>query len=127
MRGYSQEHNVVGEDGGGPLLTMSIDMRGTSATCVVRGEVDIATASQLANELGDLVDLGATTIVLDIGEVAFLGSEGVSIMRRVRRRLGDESALVVRGATPIVQRMLDVCGMAGLAEAAPLSGAGIRT
>lgn len=120
MRGCGQDQDIFGGDGGSAPLTVGIDIRGTSATCVVRGEVDIATASRLADELGDLIDLGATTIVLDLGDVTFFGSEGVSIMQRVRRQLGDDNGLIVRGAAPIVQRMLDVSGMARLAAPVPL-------
>lgn len=120
MRGCGQDRDRSGEDDGGAPLTVGIDIRGSCATCVVRGEVDVATAFRLADELDRLVDLGATTIVLDLGDVAFLGIEGVSIMQHVQRRLGDETRLVVRGAAPIVQRMLDVCGMVGVAEPAAL-------
>lgn len=120
MRGCGQDQGGFGEDGDSAPLTVGIDIRGTCATCVVRGEVDVATASRLADEMDRLVDLGATTVVLDLGDVSFFGIEGVSVVERVRRRLGNDNGLIVQGAAPIVQRMLDLCGLAGLIEPAPL-------
>src|ERR1700751_2448 len=62
---------------------------------VVRGEVDMATATQLRDALTELVDGGATRIVLDCRGLEFLDSSGIGVLIAVRKRLGDGGSLTL--------------------------------
>ena len=62
----------------------------TGRSLVVRGEIDMATAPKLRDRLNELVDAGATRIVLDCRGLDFLDSSGIGVLIAVRKRLGDD-------------------------------------
>jgi anti-sigma B factor antagonist len=86
----------------------------TAAThTVVRceGELDLATAPELAAAL-DALDGDAGPVVVDLTDVGFLDSSGLSTLLQARQRLADAGAelrLVV--TRPSILRVLDVTGL----------------
>jgi anti-anti-sigma factor len=77
----------------------------------VRGDVDLATAPKLQAALEEL-DTGA--VVVDLTEVTFLDSSGLSALVQARKRLtegptGATFRLVV--ARPSIRRVLEVTGL----------------
>ncbi len=90
-------------------------LRGTThdEPIVVRGEVDMATASQLRALLDELVDAGVTRIVLDCRALEFLDSSGIGVVVAARKRLGADGELVVDSAPPHVRKVLEITGVAG--------------
>jgi anti-sigma B factor antagonist len=81
------------------------------ASVVVRGEVDMATAPQLRDALLELVDGGATRIVLDCRGLDFLDSSGIGVLIAVRKRLGDDGALVLDAPPAHVRKVLELTGV----------------
>jgi anti-sigma B factor antagonist len=55
---------------------------GYSAVAVV-GELDVYTAPALEEALGELIDGGATVLVVDLAEVSFLDSTGLGLIIKV--------------------------------------------
>ncbi len=51
-------------------------------------------------------------LVLDLSETALVDSTGLSVLVRAHRALGDRGALRVRGAQPLVLKVLDQAGFA---------------
>jgi anti-sigma B factor antagonist len=90
-------------------------LRGVTAAdpIVVRGEIDMATAPQLRGLLDNLIDAGATTIVLDCRALEFLDSSGIGVLVAARKRLGDDGELVVDAPPAHVRKVLDITGVAG--------------
>jgi anti-sigma B factor antagonist len=80
---------------------------------IVRGEVDINTAEELAAALEEAIQEGGGAFVLDLGEVDFLDSSGVSAIMRTRAVLGrqDRTLAVVCPPGP-PRRALEVSGVA---------------
>ena len=75
----------------------------------VTGELELATAPRLRQEVVGLVGEGHVQIVLDLSGVDFVDSVGlgviVSVLKRVRGRGGE---LVVAGPVPRVRRLFEL-------------------
>ena len=85
---------------------------GATAHVAAAGEIDMLTAPQLQAELDGAIADGAHRVVLDLRDVAFLGSSGIAIIDRlgVTARAQGFAAVVVRGR-PAVQRVLEIAGV----------------
>jgi anti-anti-sigma factor len=83
------------------------------------GEVDLATAGQLRVAL--LAAIGAAKpgaeVLVDLTRVGFLDAIGVGVLLRSRQAAQDAGvAFSVQNAQGIVQRIIEVLGLAGLFE-----------
>lgn len=79
---------------------------------VVHGEVDIRTAPELRDCLGQLLDDGVERVVLDLSDVEFLDSTALSVMVGAHKRLTKKGApLSVVAGSDAVQRVLSVTGL----------------
>lgn len=81
----------------------------------VVGELDAATAPRLDKELVRLAGGGTPRITLDLAEVTFISSPGLSVLvagRRHLREMGGELAL--QSPTPMTMKVLEITGMAGV-------------
>ena len=83
------------------------------------GELDMSTAPQLRDELLRLVSGGATMITVDLSELAFVDSTGLSVLitalKRLRQQGGD---MALRSPTAGTRRVLEITG---LTEVFPIS------
>jgi anti-sigma B factor antagonist len=104
------------------LFGFSISDASDPPVITVRGEVDLASAPQLAGAMSELIDRGHTRVAVDLGAVEFIDSTGLGVLvgslRRLREGGGD---LVLRAASPAVVRILELTGLDGLL---PLANAG---
>lgn len=76
------------------------------------GELDVATADELAMKLSELREVGFERIVIDLRELEFLGSAGLRLLVMeddLARRGGHELTLIA--GPPAVQRVIEVCGL----------------
>lgn len=76
----------------------------------VSGEIDLSNAHDVLASIGDAVRSGATTIIVDLSGVTFLDSSGISMLFRLRERIGysrQEFRLVVPPESPI-RRVLEL-------------------
>lgn len=74
------------------------------------GELDLATVAQLRAQIGELRETGFEHLVLDLRELTFMDSRGVSLILdedRPARRNGYD--LVIINATPAIKRVLQLC------------------
>jgi anti-sigma B factor antagonist len=81
------------------------DMR----TIVLVGELDLATAHTLQRELDDAEAADARLIVLDLRELEFIDSSGLSVIINAHRR-GGAQLLILKGPER-VQRAFGLCGL----------------
>jgi len=93
-------------------LTVSTEQRGDVVVVAVDGELDMATAPQLQDQITDLLDRGVTRLVFDLTELSFCDSTGLSVFVRAKNS-GEEAGGIVRLAAPQrgVRRILEVSGL----------------
>src|SRR4051794_14495139 len=76
------------------------------------GELDMASVGALRTALDELLSTGWTSIVLDLRELTFIGSTGLSLLLEAERaaRSADAAFAIVDGS-PAVARLLEVVGL----------------
>jgi anti-anti-sigma factor len=84
------------------------------ARIAVSGEIDLGTAPQLESALADALNAAPGHITVDLSDVDFIDSTGVSVLVRSAHQ-GEQCGVTVRvhGAHGIVARVLRVTGVAG--------------
>jgi anti-sigma B factor antagonist len=83
----------------------------TNGTAVVsvRGEVDLYTAPYLWAEIDDVIAESPDRLVIDLSNVTFIDSSGLSVLVRAHKRLRPvDGTVVVRGAAEQVSMTLEV-------------------
>jgi anti-sigma B factor antagonist len=75
----------------------------------VSGEIHVSTAPEFSTRLNDAIGQGKTSVVLDLADVSFIDSTGLSVLlnglRRVTRR-GGRMAIVC--TNPTVLRLFEI-------------------
>ena len=77
----------------------------------LRGEHDVATASEDAHRLAGAME-GRTDVIVDLSGVTFIGAATLGVFVRAQDVLRRGSRnLTLRSPSPIAQRVLGVCGL----------------
>ena len=72
----------------------------------------MSSAGQLSSFLAELVDGGASKIVLDASDITFIDSTGLRVLVDVGTRLEDRGgALVIEPMSTSVHRVLEITGL----------------
>ena len=79
----------------------------------------MATAPKVRDALNELVDAGASRIVVDCRGLDFLDSSGIGVLIAVRKRLGDEGALTLEAPQAHVRKVLELTGVVDHVEIVP--------
>jgi anti-sigma B factor antagonist len=91
---------------------VSAETGGEGALVRLSGELDIATAPHLEDELNGLLDRGVRHVTLDLAELSFMDSKGLHALVRARERLaGRQGDLVVQAPSPNARRILEISGL----------------
>ena len=76
------------------------------------GELDMSTAPRLKDELSRLAADGATTVTVDLSDLAFIDSTGLTVLitglKRFRQEGGD---MMLRSPTPATRKVLEITGL----------------
>jgi anti-anti-sigma factor len=84
-----------------------------AALLVVSGELDIASAPELERALDQIRPEQCKLVVVDLRELEFMDSTGLSIIVRAHQRLSEQDCeLTLVKGPPQVQRLLDLTGVA---------------
>jgi anti-sigma B factor antagonist len=76
------------------------------------GELDLATAGLLRDELARLAADGATQVTLDLAELVFIDSTGLSVLISALKRLRDQGGdMALRSPTPGTRKVLEITGL----------------
>ena len=92
-------------------LVAKVDVSDTAAELSLCGELDMATGDDLSEIINRLRRAGRRHIVLDVEALEFCDVAGLtSILVARRRLLAEQGSLTVRGASPVLDRLLVLAG-----------------
>ena len=100
-------------------LSMLSEREDEIHTLALHGELDLATAAKVDDELRRIEATDAAVILVDLDDLDFIDSTGIRVLITAAARSGRDSRLVLQCANPRVLRVLD---MAGVAPLLPLCG-----
>ncbi len=99
------------------LFAIDLSTVGEWVVIAVIGEIELATAPRLRQQVVTVVGEGHIKIVLDLSKVDFVDSIGlgviVSVLKRVRSRNGD---LIVAGPAPRVRALFELTRLDEIVE-----------
>lgn len=94
------------------LFGISIIERDGWTVVSVRGELDVATAPGLRNEIVRLASNGTSKLLLDLSGVEFLDSTGLGVIVGALKRLkGLGGELRLCGGEPGIRRVFELTGL----------------
>ena len=107
--------------GGYDVLSVRFSRQDETVVLHLAGELDVATAPVLQDALcGVIEDQGNLAVQLELGEMAFIDSTGLSILagalRRLREKGGDLSLANIR---PETLKVFDIVGFTRIFDIAP--------
>ena len=95
-------------------FTVQLKLRSDVALIAVSGELDIASAPELELMLEQIRPELTKLVIVDLRELEFMDSTGLSMIVRAHRRLSESGCeLTLTNGQPQVQRLLDLTGVAG--------------
>lgn len=93
-------------------LTIEVDEQACVAVLSIGGELDIATAPDLAGAAEERIGAGHRLLVFELSGLTFCDSAGLATFVRLQRRLRDvDGRFALAAPTPAVRRVLDVTGL----------------
>ena len=92
---------------------------GADTTVKITGDVDMASAPRLRSVLDELVDSGASRIVLDCHDLSFLDSSGIGVLIAVITRMGEDGELVLDSPPTHVRKVLEITGVGAYLSVVP--------
>jgi anti-sigma B factor antagonist len=108
----NQEETEVSDDPGDLGFEITRDREGATVVVHVRGDVDVATSPRLREELHQAIASGATRLVVDMTDMAFIDSAGLGVLigalKRARER---EADVVLRGLQPSPSKVFAITGL----------------
>jgi anti-sigma B factor antagonist len=102
-----------------PRVTVSKRDGRDAASVVValRGELDAAALSSLAESFDDAITRDDSDVVIDLAGVEFIGAAWIGAFVRSRADLqAQDRALTLRAPSPAAGRLLGLCGLSYLIE-----------
>ena len=97
------------------VLTMTSEREDDVHTIALMGELDLASAPDVEEELMRVEATDAVAIVLDLSALTFLDSTGVRLVLSAdARSRADSNRLTLLRGPVAVQRVFEICGIAGL-------------
>src|SRR5256714_15266864 len=101
-------------------LDVETGTKNGASVVTLRGEIDVYTAPRLRQTLIDLVEGGATDIVVDMEKVDFLDSTGLGVLVGGLKRVKDREGTMKRVATQ--ERIRKIFDITGLSKVFPIFG-----
>lgn len=94
-------------------VEFGVESATSGPTITVAGEVDIQTSPILEERLVSVLDQGQSSVVVDLGQVTFLDSTGLSVLiAGLKRCQTAGGTLRVVAPQPNVRRVFDITGLA---------------
>ena len=100
-------------------MSMVSERDGEIHTLSLNGELDLANAPDVEQELRRIESTDADVILVDLRDLSFIDSTGMKLLVGAAARSRAQNRLVLEGATPGVLRVLRIAGIVNLL---PLAG-----
>jgi len=100
-------------------LSVVSEREGAIHSLILDGELDLANAAKVDQELRRVEATDADVILVDLGELSFIDSTGIRVLLTAAERSRRDCRLLIECANPLVLRVLQ---LAGVARLLPLSG-----
>jgi anti-sigma B factor antagonist len=96
-----------------PTFELNVDaVDDRTAVVTVRGEIHLATAPDFSERMNEVLAEGRTAVVVDLTQVGFIDSTGLSVLLNALRRITRAGgALVLVCTNPTVLRLFEVTKM----------------
>ena len=96
-------------------LEVSVDATDGDARIKVRGDLEFGTAATLRIAFVDAARQGYDRLVVDVAELDFIDSTGLSLLVQAKQRIESEGhTFVLRGPSERVRRVLEISGLTPL-------------
>lgn len=103
---------MIGSTGSIPF-DVTVEQRGTATILIVHGDIDLATAPHLSRAIEGVVSVAGDepgSVIIDLGDVLFLASAGMSVLVKASQVTGT-SAFAVVADGPTTARPLTLMGL----------------
>ena len=95
----------------GSEFSVTVHSEGSAEVVVVRGEIDLATADAVRADLRGAAER-AETVVLDLREVAFMDTQGLTVVIEAHQAAeNDGTRFAITRAPDHVHRLFDMIGL----------------
>lgn len=95
----------------GPEFSAAMDWHGAAAVLVVSGEVDMVTAPRFEKALTSALGERPETLVVDLEQVEFFASTGLSALVAAYQQAGQDTVVRVVANSSATVRPLEVTGL----------------
>jgi anti-sigma B factor antagonist len=106
----------------GPAETFSAKVIGLEgdSLLVLAGELDLATAPELAGVIDQLVAQGPRDVALDLSGLSFIDSSGIAVLVDAQHRLTEQGRhLSIRAARRSALRVFEIAGLVEFLDVQP--------
>ena len=105
-----------GED----ALDVRVEEEDGAPVLCLQGDLDLVTAPLLQRRIDELLGAGHDRLLVDADSLGFCDSTGLRLLLSARRRLAERSGeLRLRRTSGVLQRLLDLSGLAALMRSSP--------
>ena len=87
--------------------------RRTPSTVFIHGEVDVASAPQMATRVRSVIDEQSEKLTLDLADMSFMDCSGVSVIAYALRESPEAFTVILRHPRPLIRTVLELTGMDG--------------
>ncbi|WP_256977940.1 STAS domain-containing protein [Rhodococcus sp. 14-2470-1a] len=90
---------------------MAVEWRDGAVIVTVSGELDLVTSPQLSESVELVLEKGPSSVVIDLSDVSFLASAGMSLLASTHQKLGGAAGFAVVADGPSTGRPLTLVGL----------------
>lgn len=91
---------------------VSVSGASDAAVVAVSGELDVASAPALRQELYRVIDQQPSKVVVDLAEMEFIDSTGLGVLVGALKRVKEQGGtLELRALSPSARRVFDITGL----------------
>lgn len=91
------------------MTTTHSDLSGTPLV-VTHGDIDHSSCGEVEEALDVVISRGENVVLIDLSEVSYIDSGGLSVLFAAGRRVRDEGWIGLIGANASVHRLLELVG-----------------